>query len=195
MAIGNYPIQTKFDLVILGGGSAAFAAAIRAAELGANVAVAEGDVIGGTCVNRGCLPTKNLLHAAELYHLYHQTSFPGVPVGEMPAGFSEVISQKDELVEVMRKQKYWDMLGYYPSIQYFPSKAQFVSKNEVRIENDIIKTDKFIIATGASPAIPPIEGLGQVDYLTYKESLDLKQLPDITMRRCKRRAKRTERSS
>ncbi len=166
-----------FDLIVLGGGSAAFAAAIRAAELGASVAIAEEGVIGGTCVNRGCLPTKNLLYAAERYHLYRHNSFPGLPAGQAPVQFRDIISQKDTLVAEMRQHKYWDILAAYPSIKYYPHKAYFLSPHEVQIGEAVLRAEKFIIATGASPASLPVPGLQDIPLLTYKEALELNELP------------------
>lgn len=169
--------RNGFDLIVIGGGSAAFAAAIRAAELGASVAIAEEEVIGGTCVNRGCVPTKNLLYAAERYRLYAQNSFPGLPVGREPASFPEVIRQKDELVQQMRKSKYWDILEAYPEIKYYPKRARFKSPYEVELGDEVIGADKFIVATGASPKVIPIAGLDRVHFLTYKTALELRSLP------------------
>lgn len=166
-----------YDLIVLGGGSAAFAAAIRGVELGANVAVCEEGTIGGTCVNRGCVPSKNLLHAAELYHLYKENSFPGLPKGERPAEFREVIRQKKELVEEMRQKKYLDLLPVYPNISFHPRRTRFLSPHEVQVGEETLKGDKFVVATGASAAVVPIPGLDQVPYLTFKEALDLTELP------------------
>jgi mercuric reductase len=166
------------DLMVIGGGSAAFAAAIRAAELGARVGIAEAGVIGGTCLNRGCLPTKNLLYAAERYHLYRRNTFPGLPHGQDPINFPAVIHQKDELVSEMRKQKYLDVLEAFPSIQYFPRKAQFLGEHQIQAGDEEVSAEKFLIATGASPAIPPILGLEPSRYITYKESLELQKLPE-----------------
>ncbi len=165
------------DLMVIGGGSAAFAAAIRAAELGTRVGVAEGEVIGGTCVNRGCLPTKNLLYAAERYHLYGRNSFPGLPRGRDPVNFPEIIAQKDALVEEMRKQKYLNILEAFPAIQYFPHRAQFTADHQVQVGDKRLSAEYFILATGASPSVPRIPGLEGNGYLTYKESLELKNLP------------------
>lgn len=166
-----------YDLAIVGGGSAAFAAAIRGAELGAKVALCEEGVIGGTCVNRGCLPSKNLLHAAELYHAYRSHRFPGLPSGNERAHFRQIIEQKDSLVEEMRKAKYWNILEAYPEIQYFPKRGSFHDPHTLNVGEKRITADKFVIATGSSPSIPPISGIESVPYLTSKEALDLKELP------------------
>src|SRR5579875_1628736 len=156
--IGMSSAKHDLELMIIGGGSAAFAAAIRAAELGAKVGVAESGVIGGTCLNRGCLTTKNLLYAAERYHLYRKNSFPGLPHGSDTANFGEIIGQKDSLVTEMRKQKYLDVLQAFPTIQYFPKRAEFVDDHHVQVDGRLISADHFLVATGASPAVPPIQG-------------------------------------
>ncbi len=165
------------DLMVIGGGSAAFAAAIRAAELGAKVGVAEAGVIGGTCLNRGCLPTKNLLYAAGRYHLYGRNFFPGLPHGSDAINFQEIIGQKNALVTEMRKQKYLDVLEAFPAIQYFSDRAQFVDDHCVQVDGKQVSAEYFLIATGASPVAPPIPGLKESGYITYKESLDLDKLP------------------
>lgn len=165
------------DLVVLGGGSAAFAAAIRGSELGAQVAVLEEGVIGGTCVNRGCVPSKNLLHAAELYHTYRGNKFPGIPHGDVPISFQEVIKQKTELVETMRQKKYIDILQSYTNIKRIEGKASFAGPSRVTVGDRSIEGERIIIATGARPAIPPIEGLKDLPYITYKEAMELPTLP------------------
>ncbi|MBI2061005.1 MAG: mercury(II) reductase [Nitrospirae bacterium] len=167
----------EFDLVVIGGGSAAFAAGIRASDLGARVALIEKGVIGGTCVNRGCVPSKNLLHAAERYHVYSRDGIPGIPKGDAPADFREVIRQKTELVTEMRKLKYEDLLGAYENITLLKGPAKFVSEHEIDGGGRKIASDRFIIATGASPQILPIPGLDRVGYLTYKEAMELDRLP------------------
>jgi mercuric reductase len=166
-----------FDLIILGGGSAAFAAAIKASELGARVAIAEENVIGGTCLNRGCVPSKFLIKAAELYHMPKRNGYVGVETRQGNVDFAKLIAQKDSLLDEFRQMKYWDVLEAYPDITFFHEKAYFVSKKEVRIGDKNYRAERFIIATGSSPWIPPIEGINQVEYLTSTTALDLKELP------------------
>ncbi len=169
--------QRDFDLFVLGGGSAAFAAAIRGAEIGARVGIAERATIGGTCVNRGCVPTKNLLHAAERYWMYRSDGFPGVPRGTEPLRFRDVMAQKRELVEGMRKQKYWDVLEAYPSVQYFAGPARLTDPHQAQVGEQAITAESFLIATGASPAPLRAEGLGETPYLTYVQALELESAP------------------
>ncbi len=87
-----------FDLVILGAGSTAFAAAIRAARLGKTVAMTESRTLGGTCVNRGCLPSKNLIAAAAVYRESWHPRFPGLASADMRLDFAELVRQKDALI-------------------------------------------------------------------------------------------------
>lgn len=165
------------DLIVLGGGSAAFAAAIRASELGAKVAIVEEDVIGGTCLNRGCVPSKFLIKAAELYHMPKRNGYEGVEIHQGRVDFAKLIYQKDIMLDEFRQMKYWDVLETYPDIAFFHEKAYFVSKKEVRIGDKNYRSERFIIATGSSPWIPPIKGINQVDYLTSTNALELKELP------------------
>jgi len=167
----------EFNLITIGGGSAAFAAAIKAAELGATVAIVEEGVIGGTCLNKGCIPTKNLLRAGEIYYGSGKHDFAGINLKSKRLNFSALIEQKDKLVKELRKSKYLDILKSNPAIKFIKGRAEFLSDKEVKVGKDILKAEQFIIATGASPSILPIDGLDKVEYLTSTEALDLKKLP------------------
>lgn len=169
--------MTLFDLIIIGGGSAAFSAAIRASELGAKVAIAEESVIGGTCLNRGCVPSKFLIKAAELYYLPKKNGYNGVEVHQGRVDLRRLIEQKDSLLSEFRRTKYEDVLKSYKNITYLPYRGYFVSENEVKIGKRTYKAKRFIIATGSSPWIPPIEGINRIDYLTSTTALELKELP------------------
>ena len=90
-----------YDLVILGSGSTAFAAAIRAGELGKRVVMTEARTVGGTCVNRGCLPSKHLIEAAKLLHDARNPRYPGLTPCELPLDFAQLIAAKDDLIHVL----------------------------------------------------------------------------------------------
>ncbi len=166
-----------FDLVILGSGSAAFGAALKAADYGARTAMVERGTVGGTCVNVGCVPSKNLLHAGELRYYDSNRDFPGVNPGRTTLDFRKVIEQKDRIVRGLRKERYSDVLKSLPSAKLFRGSARFVSKTRVKVDGINIDGRKFIIATGSSPRIPPIPGIDKVDYLTNVEALSLKDKP------------------
>src|SRR6266849_3222034 len=101
----------RVDLVILGSGSTAFAAAIRAAELGKTAAMTENRTLGGTCVNRGGLPSKNLIAAAGIIHDAAHPRYPGIEPARLPFNFPELIRQKDEVIAYYRKKKYQSIVG------------------------------------------------------------------------------------
>jgi len=167
-----------FDLVILGSGSAAFAAAIKAADHEARTAMIEANTLGGTCVNVGCVPSKNLLRAGEIAYYDSNRDFPGIRPGRTTIDFRRVIEQKDEIVRRLRKEKYSDVLKSLPSTKLFHGKAKFVSKTRVKVDGINVDGKKFIVATGSSPRTLDIPGLDKVDYLTNVEALSLREKPD-----------------
>src|SRR5947207_5455983 len=99
-------MKDTFDLVILGSGSTAFAAAIRAKELGKSAVMTESRTLGGTCVNRGCLPSKNLIEAAQIYWEAQHPRFPGLGPAAMTLDFTRLVSGKDEVIAHYRQRKY-----------------------------------------------------------------------------------------
>jgi mercuric reductase len=103
--------QTHYDLVILGSGSTAFAAALRAQELGKTSVMAEERTTGGTCVNRGCLPSKNLMEAAKIIHDARNPRYPGLTQTQIGLDFRKLIEQKDDVIHGYRKKKYESLTG------------------------------------------------------------------------------------
>ncbi len=166
----------KYDLAILGSGSAAFAAALKASEYGAKVLITEFDEIGGTCVNRGCIPTKNLIHASLIY----QNSVKGFQGIKSSASldFASLIAQKDELVAELRNAKYISVAESDENIDLIEGRAYFTSPSEIKVNGERYRAEKFIIATGARPAVPPIKGLEEAGYLTSRTILQLEELPE-----------------
>jgi len=170
----NFTQVEKYDLITLGSGSAAFAAAIRATELGAKVAMVERGTVGGTCVNTGCVPSKHLLGVGEISY-YKNRDHEGLEV-EASLDFPGIMREKREVVEAIRKRRYIDVIDAL-GITLVRGQAAFISKNEVEVDGRILQADKFIIATGSYPHILPIEGLGTVDYLTNVEAMELTRPP------------------
>ncbi|HKZ85221.1 MAG TPA: mercury(II) reductase [Anaerolineae bacterium] len=167
----------SFYLMVIGGGSSGFAAAIKGAELGFKVALVEAGTIGGTCVNVGCVPSKTLIRSVELHHLAGQHRFQGVHTVPGSIYWPEVIAHKDELVSEMRQAKYTDVLAAYPEITYIQGRARLTGKNDVEIDGKRYAPGKIIIATGAKPWAPSIPGLNEALYLDSTSALDLKELP------------------
>ena len=169
-------------LLIVGGGSAAFAAATKAVELGAArvTIVNDGLPIGGTCVNVGCVPSKTLIRAAESLHRAQQTPFDGIAVSGRVTDFKAVMQQKRDLVEQLRQAKYLDVVGDLEQVRIVKARARFVDANTVEVtpgSGERITADRVLIATGASPFIPPIPGLSESGYLTNESLFELEELP------------------
>jgi mercuric reductase len=168
----------QFDLIVIGGGSAGFAAAIKASQLNKKVVIIEKGVIGGTCLNVGCVPTKNLLRAAELYNYGKYTPFCGINLKQEPLDFKEVIKQKNSLITELRKTKYIDIYEKDRNITMIQGKAEFINKDTIKINGQQYKATKYIITTGSRASIPQIPGLADVNYLTNIEIMELEKLPE-----------------
>src|SRR5918994_6926096 len=118
-------MTASFDLLILGSGSTAFAAAIKANELGARVAMVERRTLGGTCANRGCLPSKNLIEAARIVWDAAHPRYDGLAPARIEVDFSALIGQKDEVVRDYRAKKY-TAVAEGIDVEVLTSDARFV---------------------------------------------------------------------
>jgi len=174
---------SKFDLVIIGGGAAAFSAALKAETFNIKTAMVERGIVGGTCVNVGCVPSKNLLGAGEALYRLGNPSYSSIsPCYEYGFDFSKTIRQKDSLVKYLRKQRYYDVLSSLESVKLIEGNASFLSPTRIKVENKnnnhkVVEAKKFIVATGSSSYVPPIKGIGDTDYLTNIEALSLDKKP------------------
>lgn len=173
------PVGTEgkaYDLVIVGSGSAAFAAAIRARDLGARVLMVESGTLGGTCVNVGCVPSKFLLRTAEVYYLAQHHGYAGIPTHAGPLDWRALVAQKDELVRALRKEKYEDLIELY-GWDLVQGRARFIDRETLAVDGRTVQAPAYVLATGASPAVPPIEGLAEAGYLTSTTAMELEALP------------------
>ena len=162
--------RASYDLVILGSGSTAFAAALYAVELGKTAIMTESRTVGGTCANRGCLPSKNLIEAARLVYDGAHPRYPGLSPVRMPVNWAELVVQKDEIIEEYRAHKYESLLDDPDQVQLVSGQAQLLSEHEVEVHgaNGVRRLvgGQLLIATGSAPSIPAIAGLDEVPYLT-----------------------------
>lgn len=165
-----------FDLFVIGTGGAGIAAAIQGGDLGARVGIAEGGTLGGTCVNVGCIPSKSLIEAGAHYHAARR-GFPGIASCEPVLDWRAVIARKDALVRELRATKYADVLRSYPDIELLEGRARLLGDGRVQIGEAEYRADKLVLATGASPASPPIEGLASVEALNSTTAMELDELP------------------
>ncbi|MCL6594975.1 MAG: mercury(II) reductase [Firmicutes bacterium] len=167
----------RYDLAVIGGGSAGFAAAIEGARRGARVLLVEEGTIGGTCVNVGCVPSKTLLAAAEVRHTAQGGRFRGLATSSGEVDLAAVVAQKDELVAELRKAKYLDVLDAYPNIALRRGHATVRGAGRLSVDGDELTVRAVVLATGARPWAPPIDGLAQAGYWTSTEALSPPRRP------------------
>ncbi|SNR56841.1 mercuric reductase [Haloechinothrix alba] len=176
----------EFDLAIIGSGGAAFAAAIAARRQELSVVMVERGTTGGTCVNTGCVPSKALLAAAEARHgARAATRFPGITAsaGEVAAG--ELNAGKADLVAGMQAEKYTGLATEY-GWQILPGTARFVPGPALRVElheggTRTVEATHYLIATGSTPSVPPVDGIAEVGYLTSTTAMELSELPESVL--------------
>lgn len=172
-------LSNQFDLIIIGGGSAAFASAIKANNQEIKTLVVNGGLpLGGTCVNVGCVPSKVLIRAGESIHKASHSPFRGIKPNKPQVNFKEIILETKELVADMQKRKYLDLLSGLPFVKAIEGFAKFIGDNTIEVEGEQYRGLKVIIATGASTSIPPVEGLDTVPYLTNISLFELEELPE-----------------
>ena len=167
----------EFDLAIIGSGSAAFAAAIRARDAGASVVIVERGTVGGTCVNTGCVPSKTLLRAAEIRAHARKHPFPGITTSADGVDLAALVAQKDALVATLRQRKYLDLLAEY-GIELVQGDARFLDPDTIAVDDAHIRASRVLIATGARPTLPAIPGLVGAAALTSTTALALERVPE-----------------
>lgn len=168
--------HNEIDLAVIGTGGAAMSAAIHARLQGANVVAIESGVLGGTCVNIGCVPSKTLLAAAHTRHAALSNPFPGAPTSVGSASLESLVQQKDELVGMLRQTKYADIAVAY-GFDILAGTATFVDPETLLVDGRPIRAKSYLVATGAEPHIPAIPGIDDIDYLTSTTAMELTNLP------------------
>ena len=170
-------------VAILGSGSAAFAAAIRATEEGARVTMIESETLGGTCVNVGCVPSKIMIRAAHLVHLAQDHPFAGIERRAPQLDRKALLDQQQARVDELRQAKYRDILDANPDMNLVKGTARFKDARTLVVTRPdgtekTIAADRFLIATGATPAVPPIPGLKDTPFWTSTEALVAEAIPE-----------------
>ncbi len=170
-------MEAPYDLVILGSGTTAFAGALRGAERGARVLMVEQSELGGTCVNWGCIPSKTLIHKAEAYHEAARGEASGLHLQAGKPDWARLMAAKRAAVETVRRESYQRLLDANPNIDVLRGHGRFLSPRELQVGADILKTERFLIASGGVPRVLRIPGLPEVDYLTSYSALNLPCFP------------------
>jgi len=173
------PRQMKTtDVIVIGGGPGGYIAAIKSAMLGASVTLIERDAVGGTCLNRGCIPTKTYLHNAEIIHHIHQAASRGILLADasLTIDLAKAVAAKNAVVSplvagikgLLRSRKVTLVAG----------NATLIGKNQVQVGEETYEATKgIILATGSTPARPPIKGIDLPNVLTSDEMLNLTEMP------------------
>ncbi|WP_445766571.1 mercury(II) reductase [Rheinheimera sp.] len=170
-------------VAIIGTGSGAFACAIKAAEGGARVTLIEGaDIVGGCCVNVGCVPSKILIRAAQLAQQQRDNPFAGLENHTPVLSRKLLAQQQTSRVEELRAAKYQHILDTNTALTLMKGWASFNDANTLIVtDNDgqqqLVHADKILIASGSAPAIPQIDGLAGTPYWTSTEALFAEELP------------------
>ena len=175
---------SSLRIAILGSGSAAMACAIRAARAGAQVTLIERGMLGGTCVNVGCVPSKILIRAAEITHEIEHHPFRGISRSTPFLNPSELLAQQQARVDELRQAKYQHVLDTNPNINFVRGVATFMAPKILSVQPaeggkaKTLEADRILIATGARPAVPPVSGLSETPYWTSTEALAAGERPE-----------------
>jgi len=191
--VGDFKDETKIrdalegaglHIAIIGSGGAAMAAALKAVEQGATATLIEHGTIGGTCVNIGCVPSKIMIRAAHIAHLRRESPFDSGVKAAVPAiDRAKLLAQQQARVEELRHAKYEGILDGNPAITVLHGEARFKDEQRLVVRlNDggerVVAFDRCLVATGASPAVPPIPGLKDTPYWTSTDALVSDTIPE-----------------
>lgn len=165
-----------FDLIVIGSGAGGSVGAHYAASIGKKVAIFEADAIGGECPNFACVPTKALLHAAGLYERMKAARFFGITAKDISIDYPHIRKWKDLVVE--RTGAAHGAASFKrDGLTVISEKAFFVSPHEVEAGGKKYSAAKFLLATGSKVFIPPVPGLVEAGYITFKQAVDFTHLP------------------
>lgn len=161
----------EYQLIVIGAGPGGYEAAIRAAQLGLTTALIERRDVGGTCLNRGCIPTKAMLHSAQLYREAANFELFGLHTENTSFDWAKVHQRKNDVVVKLRTGI--EQLIKANKIDFFNNSASILGKNDVQLDQgEVIRGKNILIATGSVPARPPIPGLDLPNVVTSDELLD-----------------------
>lgn len=167
----------QFDLIVLGGGSAGFAAARRARKLGATVALVERDLLGGECPNTACVPAKALLRSAQALVEARRAGEYGIEVSEPQGDWPTIRERMYRIIGRTEGDEPTEARLRSQGIAVFRGEGRFIAGDTVQVGTETLTAPKVILTTGSADVVPPIEGLRETGFLTHKEALDLEALP------------------
>ena len=166
-----------YDLIVIGGGPAGYVGAVRAAELGAKVALVERAELGGTCLNWGCIPTKALLKSAQVYHYCRNAKSFGVSIeGEVKADLKAMVARSRQVSQTVGRGV--EMLLKRSGVEVITGSATLVSDHEVAVGDAVYSAKSILLATGASPREVPSIPIDHQHILSSRDALVLEDLPE-----------------
>ena len=169
-------MSPRFDAIVIGAGQAGPPMVGRLAAAGLKVALIERKLIGGTCVNTGCTPTKTLVASAYAAHLARRAADFGVRAASVEVDFASVMARKNKVVGNSRSNLEGWLLGM-SNCMLFQSHARFLSPNTVQVGGDVLVAERFFINVGCRAVVPDFPGVEQVKTLTNTTLLELQALP------------------
>ncbi|BCX89708.1 mercuric reductase [Methylomarinovum tepidoasis] len=176
-------VQVPAVIAIIGSGSAAFACALKASERGVKriFLIEKNPIIGGTCVNVGCVPSKIMIRSAYVAHLQRNHPFAGIERHDPHIDRAAGVAQQQARVAELRRAKYEDILAAHPEIELIQGFARFEDAKTLAVETATgirtLQPEKILIATGSHPAVPPIPGLKDTPFWTSTEALVAEEIP------------------
>ncbi len=172
-------MDTAYDLIILGSGSTAFAAALRATHYGSRVLMFEKSVLGGTCINWGCIPSKTLIHAALFKHEAHLGNGIGLNCDDEghAVDAERLFRHRDAVLTELRQERYLNVLGTMKGLTLIKGTARFLNSHTVECDGRQYSSKRFLIAVGGNPRTLDLPGLEKCSYYTSRSALLLKKLP------------------
>lgn len=168
--------EKQYDCIVIGSGAGLNVASAAADGWNWKVAVMEDGPLGGTCLNRGCIPSKIIIHAADVAEEIRGSERYGIRAKIEYVDFAKVTGRATSYVDHDSRQME-DGLRRHPRIDLYKTRGEFIDAKTLRIGSDTIRSDKILIAAGARPTIPPIEGLKETDHITSTEALRLTKQP------------------
>lgn len=168
-------MENHYDLIVIGSG-AGLNVASAATRLGQKVAVVENGPLGGTCLNRGCIPSKIIIHSADVAETINTAEQFGIKAKIEAIDFAEVTNRASRFVDDDSKRME-QSIEHHPQMKLYKANAEFVDAKTIKVGDTRITGGRILIAAGARPAVPPVEGLDKVDYLTSTEALRLTRQP------------------
>ena len=166
----------RYDLIVLGGGTAGMNLVKPAAANGWKTAMVEVSHLGGTCVNYGCIPSKTLISSARVMQTVRDARKYGVIANPPQADWAAMVDRKDRLIERIRNRSY-NNIEKNDQVMLYDGQAVFTGAHTVEVNGETLTAERIVIATGAQSAVPPLTGLSDIDYLTSTSAMEMKELP------------------